>query len=978
MKKKYVNLLILLLSVLIILSLVSCGDKTNDTDKDSGDNGSGNTVLPPATDGDEKISLIEDGIAKFKIVTTENMGSSIVKAADKFAQRLKDLGVSVDAPIRDTSVGAADCEIILGYGLKNRDEKYVIDFHEYGPNGYVIKVIESKVIILGGTEAMTVAALDYFITDIMNITEETEELTEFKISSTFVDAGYTDFIIDGIDIAGNSLSDYVFVLDTKDMVASHYGFLNELTNEIYLKSGIYLKTLHAEEVADGQKAVIARCVTDAGENGFRAYVDSDANLVFECAYSNAFSECVKRIITDTILDKSGYVSIPDSYTKSYPVNVVYYSQFGAKGNGVAYDFEAIYNTHVFANQSGQKVLGDGPDAKYYIKAFNKTIPIQTDVDWRGATFCLDDTGSEVYQNRGLHLFALTGSAKTTVLDKAKIDELFPNVEIEKGATSLPWIADLIDVVSFVTIKNGHRDYIRWGGNTSTGYSRQDILIVYPDGTLHKDTPVIWDFKAGEQYIHNWAGTKFAKDNEGHPTWFGAKINVHSAISEIKIVEANDEPITVENGFFERKVCRTVVETGYENVYHAYGRGIAIRRCNATLKNITHHKLNEPSFYKQVSGSGSYGSDQWKSYYGVNTSKGNGGWLEDKGRYHIGQSYPYGGMFAFDGVYNSRAVDCNLTGRTVYYEAKTTSSTPIAMGSYDLTIHGSSHVYIENVQQLNDINDTHYWGIMNSNRAKNLFFTDSSLSRFDAHEGFWNGTFTNTTFGRYINVIGGGYLKISGCTRNVGSQFISMRSDYGSTFEGTIELTDCTMRGMKDYRYGMNTSKPYYESGSLYIINTGYDTSYNGSYSSGNAGSFPFLKWDFGYTCYMPQTVIIDNFKVEGSADIVGSSGQNGPNTNLYVFPNTGNAAFEKPSDFVKVKDYTYSYTVNGENFSGTQQVRLADGTYRDMTAEDIYYNQYQITKAIYFKNMEQPIKTCPSSTNYMAKNIPIYLDGVRQ
>jgi hypothetical protein len=301
-----------------------------------------------------------------------------------------------------------------------------------------------------------------------------------------------------------------------------------------------------------------------------------------------------------------------------------------------------------------------------------------------------------------------------------------------------------------------------------------------------------------------------------------------------------------------------------------------------------------------------------------------------------------------------------------------------MGSYDLIIHGSSHVYIENVQQLNDINDTHYWGIMNSNRAKNLFFTDSSLSRFDAHEGFWNGTFTNTTFGRYINVIGGGYLKISGCTRNVGSQFISMRSDYGSTFEGTIELTDCTMRGMKEYRYGMNTSKPYYESGSLYIINTGYDSSYNGSYSSGNASSFPFLKWDFGYTCYMPQTVIIDNFKVEGSADIVGSSGQNGPNTNLYVFPNTGNAAFEKPSDFVKVKDYTYSYTVNGENFSGTQQVRLADGTYRDMTAEDIYYNQYQITKAIYFKNMEQPIKTCPSSSNYMSKNIPVYLNGEKQ
>ena len=414
------------------------------------------------------------------------------------------------------------------------------------------------------------------------------------------------------------------------------------------------------------------------------------------------------------------------------------------------------------------------------------------------------------------------------------------------------------------------------------------------------------------------------------------------------------------------------------MYHAYARGIYINRSNATVKNITHHKLDEPAFYKKVNGAGSYGSDQWKSYYGVNTSRGESGWLADKGRYHIGQSYPYSGMLAFIDVYNSRAVDCNLTGRTVYYEAKTTSATPIPMGSYDLIIAGSSHVYIENVQQLNDINDTHYWGIMNSNRAKNLYFIDSSLSRFDAHEGFWNGTFINSTFGRCINVIGGGYLKIENCARNVGREFITMRGDYGSTFEGTIELKDCTIRGLKEYRYSQDATNPYYESGNIYIIDTSYTTSYKGSYSAGDATSFPFLKWDFGYVCYMPQHVIVDNFKAEGSSDIVGTSGQSGPKINLYVFPNTNNSAFTKPSDFVQEKDYTYSYTVNGETFSGTQQVLLPDGTYRDMTAEDVYYNQYQLTQRIDFKNMSAVIKTCPSSSNYMSKNIPVYLNGEKQ
>ena len=110
-------------------------------------------------------------------------------------------------------------------------------------------------------------------------------------------------------------------------------------------------------------------------------------------------------------------------------------------------------------------------------------------------------------------------------------------------------------MSFVTIKNKHRDYIRWGANTSSGYDRQDILIVNPDGTLHEDTPVIWDFKADEQYIHNWAGTTFRKDADGHPTWWGARYVEHSAISYIRIVEANDTPITVENG-----TLKTVTET----------------------------------------------------------------------------------------------------------------------------------------------------------------------------------------------------------------------------------------------------------------------------------------------------------------------------------------------------------------------------------------------------------------------------------
>ena len=33
----------------------------------------------------------------------------------------------------------------------------------------------------------------------------------------------------------------------------------------------------------------------------------------------------------------------------------YYSDFGAKGDGVTDDFDALYNTHVYANENGLEV-----------------------------------------------------------------------------------------------------------------------------------------------------------------------------------------------------------------------------------------------------------------------------------------------------------------------------------------------------------------------------------------------------------------------------------------------------------------------------------------------------------------------------------------------------------------------------------------------------------------------------------------------
>ena len=956
MKNVIFKLLLLMLAMTMVFSIVSCGgDGAGATDDGGDDTG----VTPPSNEdnGDsETLVLITGNVAKFRVVTTSDKDGTLKKSVENFVSNLQDLGVELDDPIQDTDASlVSDCEIIVGTGVKNRDAKYVLNPKDYGEEGYVIKIVDNKVLIGGGNVEQTKTAFDYFVKNVVKLTGKTKEMSEFSLERSYEKLKETKYLIDSIDIAGNDLSEYVLATDLK--MAEHPNIKN-FRNELYLATGYWLESVGANSVPEGSHAFYVRLVDDAGSTGFRAYVDSEENFVVECAYANATDIAFGALVDTLIFDQLGAIAINKSYEKTYPVNVVYYSQFGAKGDGVTNDAEAIYNAHVFANQCGQTVMGDGPSATYYIHELTKTILVETNVDWNNSTFYIDDTGSEIYKNRGLPIFTLSSTAKTTTFTEQQIAELFPDVEIKAGATELPWLADYIDVVSFVTIKNNHKDYIRHGANTSSGYVRQDILVVNPDGTLNEDE-VIWDFVESDQFIHNWAGTKFKKNADGSPSWIGAKITRTPALTSIVIVEANDEPITVQNATFNRKVCTVVPETNYENVYHAYSRGIQIRRCNSTVQNITHTDLEEPAFHAISNSAGSLGSDSWKDYYGVDVTKGKDGYFtDDKGsRYFINQSYPYSGMIRFSDTYNSKAVDCNLTGRTVYYEAKTTSATPIAMGSYDLHIQGSSHITIDNVQQLNDINDTQYWGIMNSNRAKNLTFIDSSLSRFDAHEGFWNGTFINTTFGRYINVIGGGHLRIEGCTRNVGTNFISLRGDYGSTFNGTIEIINCEMKGLKEYRR-TPAAEPYYDNTKELVIIGGsgsYSRNYNteSAYEAGNAGSFPFLKWDFGYTCYMPQYLVIDNFYLSEECG-----------AKLYIYNNVIDEAFVKPDDFDYAGDYTYSYEINGKKYTGIQQVLLPDGTYRDMTAADVYYNQYVLTQSIVFRNMA-PIEICSSSGSYM-------------
>lgn len=466
---------------------------------------------------------------------------------------------------------------------------------------------------------------------------------------------------------------------------------------------------------------------------------------------------------------------------------VRYSDFGAVGNGKADDYAALYAAHEFANEHSLDVFAD-EGAVYYVHVFEKPILIKTNTTFTGAKFIIDDTGSEVFKHYLSPLFLIERDVLPVRYEKDDMNALFPGATVPAGATSIPWLKGKFDSKRLIMFYNDeHIDFIRFGGNVNSSI-RNDCLLVNPDGSIDESTPVVFEF---------------------------------DKITKMEIFSTDDKPITVQGGYFETIVCRVVEETGFENKWFGYNRKFKIQRPNTKVRDMTHRLIDEPDIPNDGYGRGEDGK--------------------------LSQSYPYYGFVYFYNTYNSGAVNINLNAHTTYYEDKSTASNPVAMGSYDLVIEHSSHVRCESITNGVPIRDTRYWGIMSSNGAKNMEFVNCSMSRFDAHEGFWNARLIGCVFGQSINVIGGGRLEIIDTVREGGSYFIRLRGDYGATFRGDIIIKNCKYPAYKTYR-GSFTDRQH-DTGSVVI------------YSGFPHHSEEALNWDFGYTCYMPENVYIENLEL---------------------------------------------------------------------------------------------------------------------
>ena len=449
-------------------------------------------------------------------------------------------------------------------------------------------------------------------------------------------------------------------------------------------------------------------------------------------------------------------------------NYVTYEEFGAIGDGISDDFAAIYKAHEYANANGLSVKARN-GAHYYVRDIRvdgeaKSAIIKTDVDWTGASFTLDDRdfsimpGSETNdQNKPIFKIASDFSMEK-IEDRELLDRLVSE-GFNRKTTKLSLKFDY--PVMIIPYNSKHKVYRRRAYRSFRGQTMQEVILLDKDGNVDPSTPLMFDY---------------------------------NNIDLIEIYRVDSAPIVVCGGRFttrvnqENRVFAKPDGTLDSNVGYI-SRCILVSRPHTTVKNVEHYITDEPGLRAQSrDGVIVYAPNAYNGFFKAANTTG----------------------VTFDG--------CVLTAHRCYHSPKRGT-----MGTYDLTGESVNCLTYKNCIQSNfwikvdENKEIHpaklgepgaissmanyphdglkfqlHWGIGGSNFCKNLTYDGSTLSRFDAHCGLYNGRIVNSTVNA-IALTGRGEFVIDNVnwyaasdTKNV---VVSRRNDYGSVWDGTITIKD---------------------------------------------------------------------------------------------------------------------------------------------------------------------------------------------
>lgn len=215
---------------------------------------------------------------------------------------------------------------------------------------------------------------------------------------------------------------------------------------------------------------------------------------------------------------------------------VHYEAFGAVGDGVSDDMEAICAAHAYANLHRLPVKTK-PDATYYIGSKALTAVIQSNVDWSTTRFTIDDTTVE---NNKLPCFLVQSEHQSFEIH-------IPTLTRDQKRLDL-----ILEDDCYVIVKNSNlKRFIRFGSNQNNGAGQTDCFVLKKDGSIV--SPIDWDYE--------------------------------------EITEAQARPLDRDELRISGGIFTTIANRG-ESRYNYYARGIDITRSNTVVDGVVHYIAGE--------------------------------------------------------------------------------------------------------------------------------------------------------------------------------------------------------------------------------------------------------------------------------------------------------------------------------------------------------------------------------------------------
>ncbi len=612
-----------------------------------------------------------------------------------------------------------------------------------------------------------------------------------------------------------------------------------------------------------QVPLIALCEVkrgEAGDKGFSARFSGQSHeseyavLEVLSAHKNLFQKAFDELLD--VLFEGGELNFKE-FEPSFDTSRVYYSDFGAVGDGIANDYAPIKAAHDFANEGGQTVYADGGKTYRFTDA-PKSILIKTDVDFCGATLIFDDTRVTSPENKNVkditvhsegsvfrlvndYSYIRSDDAMAEEINSVKDDDGYVLRGMESGGKS-DKINLKLGYPALLLIKNTkYQNYIRYGFVGNKGGPQREILLIDGEGNIDPSTPLLHDYRD---------------------------------ITNVIIQRQDVEAITVKNATVKTLAPRI---NNQNNCY--VNRNFAIERPHVTFENIQHSVIGEIPRAEPVR------CDAEGLSYSVASEgyTGRGRCVYDKnGNLYEGDDIKtfygpsYNGFVYVDLTNDVHFKNCSFQSRVLYLE-----------GTYDIAANSANNIVFEDCTQLNFFeksengeqtaipNMTRCWGVAGTNYCKNMDYIRSRLTRYDAHAGVVNGKIIDSEIA-VLCLIGGGDFTVSGTKIHASANNpIVLRHDYGASFNGTLTVKDCTVIDA----HGSGT--------------TVQDLIYA-----------PNSYWDFGYKTFFPN-LVIDNLKFPDTKldkiNLIRSAKATYPNTH---FP-TRNIIREKAHDPAEPFDFYY-------------------------------------------------------------------------